>query len=38
VLSAETKAVQLDRSIASWVDPLSTHLVDKLVSSLVPLA
>jgi hypothetical protein len=38
VLSAETKAFQLDRSIASWVDPLTEHLVDKLVSSLVQLA
>jgi hypothetical protein len=38
VLSAETKAVQLDRSVASWVDPLTEHLVDKLVSSLVSLA
>jgi hypothetical protein len=38
VLSAETKAVQLDSSVASWVDPLSEHLVDKLVSSLVQLA
>jgi hypothetical protein len=38
VLSAETKSVQLDRSVASWVDPLTEHLVDKLVSSLVPLA
>jgi hypothetical protein len=34
----ETKAVQLDRSLASWVDPLTEQLVDKLVFSLVPLA
>jgi hypothetical protein len=38
VLSDETKALQLDHSVASWVDPLSEQLVDKLVSSLVPLA
>jgi hypothetical protein len=38
VLSDETKAFQLDRSLASWVDPLSEHLADKLVTSLVPLA
>jgi hypothetical protein len=38
VLSAETKAVQLDRSVASWVDLLNEQLVDQLVFSLVPLA
>jgi hypothetical protein len=38
VLSDETKGVQLDRSIASWVDPLTEQLVYKLVSSLVQLA
>jgi len=37
-LSGESNGVQLDRSTATWVDPLSGQLVDELVSNLAQVA
>jgi PKD repeat protein len=36
--SAESKGIQPDRSMATWVDPLSGQLVEELISSLVQMA